>query len=177
MQFLRGAFSEEAGNFHHKLVLKDFAAHPNVAAIFLDHGKPWQVGQTLKQPELAHTLELIEKGGARAYYDGPIARAIVAASERHGGILSLKDFRNYKAVWAKPVECAYRGYTIVTPPPPSSGVTVCEILRILAHCVDLVAQVLDGYRHLRPHAFQVLYACTQFAVLRRHAAPFQCLQR
>ncbi len=112
--------------------LKDFAAHPNVAAIFLDHGKPWQVGQTLKQPELAHTLELIEKGGARAYYDGPIAHAIVAASERHGGILSLKDFRNYKAVWAKPVECAYRGYTIVTPPPPSSGVTVCEILRILA---------------------------------------------
>ncbi|MDE1899251.1 MAG: gamma-glutamyltransferase [Xanthomonadaceae bacterium] len=110
---------------------KDFAAHPDVAAIFLDHGQPWQAGAVLRQPELAHTLELIDKGGSRAYYDGPIARAIVAASAKQGGILSLKDFRDYKAVWARPIECRYRGYTVVTPPPPSSGETVCEILRVL----------------------------------------------
>jgi gamma-glutamyltranspeptidase/glutathione hydrolase len=110
---------------------KDFAEHPNVAAIFLNHGQPWQAGEVLRQPELAHTLELIDKGGSRAYYDGPIAKAIVAASEKHGGILSLKDFRDYKAVWARPIECRYQGYTVVTPPPPSSGETVCEILRTL----------------------------------------------
>ena len=111
---------------------KDFAAHPNVAAIFLNHGQPWKAGEVLKQPELAHTLELIEKGGSKAYYDGPIARAIVTASDKHGGILSLKDFRDYRVVWTKPLECRYHGYTIVTPPPPSSGETVCEILRVLA---------------------------------------------
>ncbi|WP_081125959.1 gamma-glutamyltransferase [Metallibacterium scheffleri] len=110
---------------------KDFAAHPNVAAIFLNHGQPWKAGERLKQPELAHTLELIAQGGSKAYYDGPIARAIVAASAQHGGILSLKDFRDYKVVWAKPIECRYQGTTVVTPPPPSSGETVCEILRIL----------------------------------------------
>ena len=110
---------------------KDFAAHPNVAAIFLNHGQPWKAGDVFKQPELAHTLELIESGGSKAYYDGPIAKAIVAASEKHGGILSLKDFRDYRVVWTKPLECRYRGYTIVTPPPPSSGETVCEILRVL----------------------------------------------
>ncbi|MDE3142323.1 MAG: gamma-glutamyltransferase, partial [Pseudomonadota bacterium] len=110
---------------------KDFAAHPNVAAIFLNHGQPWKAGERLKQPELAHTLELIAQGGSKAYYDGPIAKAIVAASAQHGGILSLKDFRDYKVVWAKPIECRYRGYTVETPPPPSSGETVCEILRIL----------------------------------------------
>jgi len=107
---------------------RDFAEHPGVAAIFLNHGQPWQAGEVLRQPELAHTLELIDKGGSRAYYDGPIAKAIVAASEKHGGILSLKDFRDYKAVWARPIECQYRGYTVLTPPPPSSGETVCEIL-------------------------------------------------
>ncbi|WP_297926661.1 gamma-glutamyltransferase [Metallibacterium sp.] len=111
---------------------KDFAEHPNVAAVFLNHGQPWKAGEVLKQPELAHTLELIEKGGSKAYYDGPIARAIVTASDKHGGILSLKDFRDYRVVWTKPLECRYHGYTIVTPPPPSSGETVCEILRVLA---------------------------------------------
>ena len=111
--------------------VKDFAKHPNVAAIFLNHGQPWKAGEVFRQPQLAHTLQRIEQGGTRAYYDGPIARAIVAASEKHGGILSLKDFRDYKAVWAQPIECRYRGYTVVTPPPPSSGETVCEILRVL----------------------------------------------
>ena len=110
---------------------KDFAEHPNVAAIFLNHGKPWKAGEVLRQPQLAHTLELIESGGSKAYYDGPIAKAIVAASEKHGGILSRKDFRDYRVVWTKPLECRYHGYTIVTPPPPSSGETVCEILRVL----------------------------------------------
>ncbi len=110
---------------------KDFADHSNVAAVFLNHGEPWKVGDLLKQPELAHTLELIQKNGSKAFYDGPIAKEVVAASDQHGGILSLRDFRNYRAVWAKPIECLYRGYTIVTPPPPSSGVTVCEILRVL----------------------------------------------
>ncbi len=110
---------------------KDFAKHPNVAAIFLNHGQPWKAGEVLKQPQLAHTLQLIEHGGTRAYYRGPIAHAIVAASDRHGGILSLKDFRDYSVVWARPIECRYRGYTVVTVPPPGSGVTICEILRVL----------------------------------------------
>ena len=112
--------------------VKDFARHPNVAAIFLDHGKPYVAGQRLRQPQLARTLELIERGGTRAYYRGPIARAIVAASRRHGGILTLKDFADYTVQWAKPVECRYHGYTVLSDPPPSSGgVTICEILQII----------------------------------------------
>ncbi len=112
--------------------IQDFAEHPNVAAIFLNHGKPWQVGDVLKQPELARSLRLIEKKGAEAFYRGPIARALVAASEEHGGLLTMKDFADYSVVWAKPVECEYRGYTVVSDPPPSSGgTTICEILQII----------------------------------------------
>jgi len=112
---------------------KDFAKHPNVAAIFLSHGKPYVAGERLRQPQLAKTLELIAHGGTAAFYRGPIARAIVAASEAHGGILSMKDFADYSVAWAKPVRCEYRGYTIVSDPPPSSGgTTICEILQILA---------------------------------------------
>ncbi len=112
--------------------IQDFAEHPNVAGIFLNHGKPWQVGDVLKQPELARTLKLIAKGGAKAFYQGPIAQALVAASEKHGGLLTPKDLADYSVAWAKPVECEYRGYTVVSDPPPSSGgTTICEILQII----------------------------------------------
>ena len=76
-------------------------------------------------PVLAWTLELISREGSRAFYRGPIARAIVAASRAQGGIASMRDFADYTVQWAKPVAC---GYPVLSDPPPSSGgVTICEI--------------------------------------------------
>ena len=110
----------------------EFRKYPNVAAIFLNKGEPYVPGDRLVQPQLAHTLELIEKGGANAFYRGEIARKVVAASEAQGGILSLQDFADYSVEWDKPVRCDYRGYTFVSDPPPSSGgTTICQILGIL----------------------------------------------
>ncbi|WP_329742456.1 gamma-glutamyltransferase [Dyella sp. A6] len=112
--------------------VKDFAKYPNVAAIFLNHGKPYVPGDRLRQPQLAKTLALISKDGTRAFYDGPIARQIVAASDKNGGILSLKDFADYTVKWDKPITCEYHGYTYVSAPPPSSGgTTICQVLQIL----------------------------------------------
>ncbi|MDE2287779.1 MAG: gamma-glutamyltransferase [Burkholderiales bacterium] len=111
---------------------KLFAQEPNIAAIFLKHGKPYQVGDRLVQTNLAHTLRLIEKDGAKAFYKGPIADAIVKASNEHGGILSKADFENYFVEQTKPVECDYHGYHVISAPPPSSGgTTLCEILNII----------------------------------------------
>ena len=111
---------------------KVFATHPNVAAIFLNQGKPFAAGERLRQPQLAKTLGLIARGGTSAFYRGPIARAVVAASEANGGILSMKDFADYSVTWGQPVSCEYHGYTILSDPPPSSGGTIiCEILQIL----------------------------------------------
>ncbi|HEX5960292.1 MAG TPA: gamma-glutamyltransferase [Rhodanobacteraceae bacterium] len=110
-----------------------FRQHPNVAAIFLDHDQPWKAGQVLKQPELAHTLELISEDGTKAFYDGPIAAAVVKASQANQGLLTLADFKAYTAQWEEPIECAYHGYTIISSPPPSSGgTTICETLQIIA---------------------------------------------
>lgn len=112
--------------------VKDFAKYPNVAATFLNHGKPYVAGDRLRQPQLAHTLALIEKGGTRAFYQGSIARKVVKASQAHGGILSMKDFADYSVVWDTPLSCDYHGYTIVSDPPPSSGgTTICQILQLL----------------------------------------------
>jgi len=110
----------------------DFRKYPNVAAIFLKNGEPYGVGDRLVQTQLAHTLELVEKGGTDAFYRGEIARKVVAASEAQGGILSMRDFADYSVEWDKPVRCGYRGYTFVSDPPPSSaGTTICQILAIL----------------------------------------------
>ncbi len=110
-----------------------FRQHPNVAATFLDHGQPWKAGQVLKQPQLAATLALIAKDGTRAFYEGPIAAAVVKASQANGGLLALQDFKAYTVQWERPVECGYHGYVIYSAPPPSSGgTTICETLQIIA---------------------------------------------
>lgn len=109
-----------------------FRQQPNVAAIFLKNGKPLQPGDRLIQKELANTLRKIAAQGPTAFYHGSIAETIVAASKANGGILTLKDFADYKVQFLKPIICHYHQYTIISAAPPSSGgVALCEMLNIL----------------------------------------------
>ena len=111
---------------------KNFAGEPNVAAIFLHDGRPWQAGERLVQKDLAATLKAIAEHGPDAFYRGPIAKAVVAASEANGGILTEPDFAAYTVTQTAPVRCSYRDHDFISAPPPSSGgTTLCEILNIL----------------------------------------------
>jgi gamma-glutamyltranspeptidase/glutathione hydrolase len=110
----------------------EFRKDAPTAAIFLNHGQPWKAGQRLVQTDLARSLGQIAKTGTAAFYNGSIAAKIVAASRANGGIFSLRDFSSYRARVLKPLECDYRGYHIISAPPPSSGgVVICETLNIL----------------------------------------------
>jgi gamma-glutamyltranspeptidase/glutathione hydrolase len=110
----------------------DFADDPATAAIFLNHGKPFKTGDRLVQKDLAKTLRLIAQRGPDAFYRGTIADAIAASSAAGKGIITKADLEQYKVRELAPVECDYRGYHIVSAPPPSSGgVIVCEILNVL----------------------------------------------
>ena len=92
-----------------------------------------RIGERIVQPQLAHTLESIAAGGPDTFYRGWIARSIVQASRRGGGILSMRDFASYDVAESAPLHCAYGGLTIISAPPPSSGgVTLCEIFHIVA---------------------------------------------
>jgi gamma-glutamyltranspeptidase / glutathione hydrolase len=111
---------------------KAFREQPNVAAVFLKNGEPFLPGDRLIQKDLAATLLAVSQGGTDAFYKGAIPAAVSAASHAHGGLLSADDFAAYTATELPPVTCSYRGYTIVSAPPPSSGgVTLCEMLQIL----------------------------------------------
>ena len=109
-----------------------FRKEANVAAIFLNHGQPFAPGDRLIQKDLAETLRTVSSGGAQAFYHGAIPAAVSAASRAHGGLLTPEDFAAYTATESAPVSCPYRGYTIVSAPPPSSGgITLCEMLQVL----------------------------------------------
>jgi len=114
----------------------NIAKDPEAARIFLVNGKDAPaVGTRLRQPDLAQSLRMIAQSGNDAFYRGPIADAIVAASDAHGGILKKGDFERYPAhdVHERtPVTCTYRHYQITTAAPPSSGgTTLCEMLNIV----------------------------------------------
>ena len=99
---------------------------------FLDHGQTLAVGQRLVQPDLARTLARIRDHGVDGFYRGPVADAIAASSRAGHGIITQADLRAYEPRERAPVECDYRGYHVVSAPPPSSGgVILCELLDIL----------------------------------------------
>jgi gamma-glutamyltranspeptidase/glutathione hydrolase len=101
-------------------------------SIFLSNGEPMQVGQRLVQKDLGKTLREISEKGADGFYKGWVADAIVTSSQANKGIIAQADLDTYKTRELAPIECDYRGYHVVSAPPPSSGgVVICEILNIL----------------------------------------------
>ncbi|MBX3645378.1 MAG: gamma-glutamyltransferase [Rubrivivax sp.] len=110
----------------------DFRKDPASAAIFLNAGEPFQAGQKLVQKDLARTLQAISDKGEDGFYKGTVGADIVAASRAGGGILTQADLDQYRTRELKPIECDYRGYHVISAPPPSSGgVIICEMLNVL----------------------------------------------
>jgi gamma-glutamyltranspeptidase/glutathione hydrolase len=111
---------------------EDFGQDPASAAIFLNRGQPFQLGEKLVQKDLAKTLKAISQRGTDGFYKGPVGAAIVKSSRSGGGILTQADLDQYSVREMAPIECDYRGYHIISAPPPSSGgVIICEMLNIL----------------------------------------------
>lgn len=91
-----------------------------------------QVGQKLVQKDLAKTLKEISAKGSDGFYKGWVAKALVDSSQAGKGIITQADLDKYKTRELAPIECDYRGYHVVSAPPPSSGgVVICQIMNIL----------------------------------------------
>ncbi len=97
------------------------AQFPESKRIFQRGGKYYEPGEIFAQPELAHTLERIAQSGAADFYEGETARQLAADMAANGGLITLDDLKNYQAIERKPLTGKYRGYEVVTSPPPSSG--------------------------------------------------------
>ncbi len=111
---------------------RSLARSPESKRIFQNGGAFYQVGETLAQPELAQTLERISKNGANEFYEGETAKRFADEMSKNGGLISLADLKNYKAIERTPLTGHYRNYTIITSPPSSSGgIALLEMLGIL----------------------------------------------
>ncbi len=98
------------------------AADPPLASVFLTAaGEPLAAGSRLRRPELATTRDAIARSGPSAFYAGERARAIAAAVQAHGGVLTVADLAAYRPVWREPLRDTYRGAGVYTMPLPSSG--------------------------------------------------------
>lgn len=132
-------------------LIKQFAG----AAVFFPNGNPLAAGTLLRQPQLAQTLALIADRGPSAFYEGPIADAIVAQMQHDGGIITKQDLAAYRPVMRAPIIGTYRGYTLYAMPPSSSGgVTTIEILNQLETWKSLPSFNSAEYKHLLAETFQ-----------------------
>jgi gamma-glutamyltranspeptidase/glutathione hydrolase len=105
---------------------------PDSKRIFLRDGKFYEAGDTLLQPELAKVLKRIRDKGARDFYEGQTAQLLASDMQSHGGLVTLDDLKNYRVIERQPLTGSYRGYTIITAPPPSSGgVGILQMMGVL----------------------------------------------
>jgi gamma-glutamyltranspeptidase / glutathione hydrolase len=103
----------------------------NAAATYLPDGRPPQVGEIFRNPDLARSLESIASGGRDAYYRGEIAKSIVALSSRMGGMMTAEDLADYSSEWVAPISTTYRGWSVYEIPPNGQGIAALEMLNIL----------------------------------------------
>ncbi|WP_348633932.1 gamma-glutamyltransferase [Shewanella sp. WXL01] len=134
---------------------------PSSKAIFYrPDGSNFDIGDVLKQPDLAHSLSLIAKHGNKGFYQGETAEKIVAAVQQAGGIMTLQDMKNYSVVEREPVSGEYRGYKVVSMPPPSSGGThIIQMLNMLEQFpIDKLGHNTADTLHLMTESMKYAYA-------------------
>jgi gamma-glutamyltranspeptidase/glutathione hydrolase len=135
--------------------------YPSSAKIFLrEDGSFFQPGDTWKQPDLAATLERIQKDGKDGFYKGKTARLTADFLQKNGGIMTLEDLEKYRAFEREPIRGTYRGYEIVSMPPPSSGGTVLVQMLNILEGFDLegIGHNSALYMHLLTEAMRRAYA-------------------
>jgi len=136
-------------------------AYPASMAIFYKPGgEPYQIGETLVQRDLAQSLRLIAREGAKAFYHGAIADAIVTEMEANDGLISKADLAEYQPVIREPIRGTYRGYEIYSMPPPSSGgIHLVQLLNILeAFPLGELGQNTAQTIHLLTESMKLAYA-------------------
>ncbi len=135
--------------------------YPSSAKIFLKaDGSSYEAGDLWRQPDLAETLERIQRDGKDGFYKGETARLIADFMASNGGIITLEDLEKYRAIEREPVRGTYRGYEIVSMPPPSSGGTVLVQMLNILEGFDLgeIGHNSALYLHLLTEAMRRAYA-------------------
>ncbi len=133
---------------------------PDLARVFLPKDQVPAESELIRQPELGETLKAIASQGTEVFYQGWIAQAIVDTVKKEGGILTLDDLKNYKAVWREPLIGQYRKRSVIAMPPPSSGgVAILQMLSVLeGHALNKLPHNEGTYLQLLAEAMKHAFA-------------------
>lgn len=132
VRLARSGFTVSYGLANGLKSAKNLAQFPESKRIYQKGGTFHEAGDRLVQPELAAVLERMQKFGARDFYEGETARIFAAEMAKNGGLITLDDLKQYQAAERKPLEGQFRGYTVITAPPPSSGgIGILQMLAVL----------------------------------------------
>lgn len=107
------------------------AKHPGSKAIWFAGGRPLEMGDVVKNPDLAKTLRAVATHGPEGFYKGPVAKALVTGIQKHGGLVTEADLAAYQAFEDAPISVNYRGYDVYECPPNSQGFTMLYALNLL----------------------------------------------
>jgi gamma-glutamyltranspeptidase/glutathione hydrolase len=121
-------------------MIPEFRKYPASLAQFSKNGEPYRPGDTLKQPDLARTLERIAAEGPAGFYAGETAALIEKEMKANGGLITREDLKNYQARQRAPIKGTYRGYEIIGMPPPSSGGISVQMMLNILEAEDLKAK-------------------------------------
>ena len=156
--YLVSTYQSQQINDHYGDMTGDY---PVLGSYYLrEDGLPYQNGDVLRNPDLAKSLQMIATNGAEVFYTGEIADAIIAEIEKYEGLMTKEDLANYKVNMREPVRSTYRGYKIISCPPPSSGGThLIEILNVLEN-YDVGSMEVNSpeYAHLFSETFKAAFA-------------------
>ncbi|BAU45046.1 gamma-glutamyltransferase [Leptolyngbya sp. O-77] len=123
-------------------------ACPKMSQLCTQDGELLQAGDRFYNPDLAETIRLLVQEGTQAFYEGDIAHALVKDSQTRGGYLSLEDLRQYRVIERSPLMTRYRGTTLVTNPPPSSGGCLIAFALALLSQVEVAGYEFGSESHL-----------------------------
>jgi gamma-glutamyltranspeptidase/glutathione hydrolase len=129
-------------------IVEGLARVPSTAAVFLPGGAPPRRGTVFRQPDLAGTLERIRDRGADGFYRGKTAAGIVEALAREGGLVSRRDLEGYRPEWRTPLRIPYRGHTLVSMPPSSSGGVALAQMALMLEDVEVGSLPWHGAEHV-----------------------------
>jgi len=134
-------------------------ADETAARTYLRGGRAPEAGEIFVQADLASTLKKIARGGRDVFYRGEIAEAIVACSEKHGGLIAIEDLKDHQSDWVTPISTNYRGYEVFECPPNGQGLVTLLALNMLEDCdLKSVGHNSPEYMHLLIEALRLAFA-------------------
>jgi gamma-glutamyltranspeptidase/glutathione hydrolase len=118
--------------WHDPEVLTKLGKNENARRVFLPEGKPLDVGQVFRNPEMAAAFRQIAQGGPAAFYRGAISKAILRTSDKLGGTMTAEDLGEFEPEWVEPIGTDYHGWKIYELPPNGQGIAALEMLNIMS---------------------------------------------